>query len=240
MGCDIHAYIETVHDNHKGYKHSSLWAHPHFSRSYLLFGLLSKGVRWETELGFDPKGVPEDIDYMTSKDYFYVVDDDKAGDDGDDWEERYCSQETADKYVKYGAQYVPSRTREDGYVFPAKVANPDWHSGSYLSLTELEEVVKRWRSLPLWNNTTDLSQVRVEEGVMLEELQASLAERVKKHKRKHWLTEILGLRDGWATYRHTYRQRREGVSKDLIATIAAMKALRSKTCEPRLVFWFDN
>lgn len=238
MGCDIHVYIEAGRE-YKGKKSYHLWAHPNFSRSYVLFGLLSKGVRWDTELGMEPRGIPEDIDYYTSKDYFYTVDDDRAAEQGDDYEGRFCTAETAEKYAKYGAQYIPARTREDGYVFPPKVANPDWHSASWLSLSELEEVIKRWRSLPLWSETHDLSQVRVEEGVTLEQLKENLAKRIKARPSK-MKTEILGLRDGWAMYRHTYKQRREGVSKDLLASIGAMRALRTKNCEPRLVFWFDN
>lgn len=233
MGCDIHAYIETSSD-FRGKKNYYLWAHPNFNRSYLLFGLLSKGVRWDTDLGMEPKGIPDDIDFYTSQEYYITVDDERAG-------ERFCTMETAEKYVKYGATLVPSYAREsDGYVFPAKVSNPDWHSASWLSIDELEEVVKRWRALPVWNTTRDISRVRVEEGITLEQLRERLEERMKKPPRLKMKSQVVDMRDGWATYVHEYKVRRPGVSKDLLATIAAMKALRDKHCEPRLVFWFDN
>lgn len=152
MGCDIHAYIETV----VTYKHSEdktstyRWAHPFILRDYVLFGALAD-VR--VEMGKrKPKGIPdiETLDYETKQEYGYEVDDEGADKyPPNEWDgtHPYVTQAQADEWVsRAGSVLTPGHTETRNgsreVTFKPFVSNPDWHSASWLDLDELIQAQK--------------------------------------------------------------------------------------------------
>jgi len=157
MGCDIHCYIE--HQTAPG-EEWNRWCgfggqiNP--GRDYRLFGHLA-GVRDSVEPLVPPRGLPADLDYTTHEDAWYWINHDPAAQDGDG---QVC-WETAQRYMKYGREtkgsYVPGTiTRhidgvpQEPFVQfheaagrPTHVSHPDWHTHSWLSTGELEEVFRR-------------------------------------------------------------------------------------------------
>lgn len=249
MGCDIHAYIETVtiHTGRGGEEITNVhsWAKVKISRDYWLFSLLARvrGGTLTDDIGFAPKGIPEKLGWDAEEDYYYLVDDKRADEDEDGT--RYISTETAEKYRSYGSTYVPSYTREDGYTHPAKVSGPDWHTPSWLGVGELQELVKRWRALPKIVPARDFCSVKIEPGLTEEDLRTRLAGR---KPRKGLQIALLEIRGDYAHYVSQTQEKRRPPAKDLLACLAAMKALQgverygkqvAKTI-PRLTFWFDN
>lgn len=123
MGCDIHAYIESKR------KDSAHWCgfggriNP--GRHYRLFGKLA-GVRSDGCL-IEPRGVPDDLGWDSSDDYWLAVNDKYAEDEG------YCSQESALNYIKHGSRV---KLNKDNTM--DKVEHPDWHTPSWLNASELE------------------------------------------------------------------------------------------------------
>lgn len=121
MGCDIHAYIE-----HNGYNQQyRTFAKVSIDRDYALFHCLSgvRGYNTEVEPISLPKGIPENIGYMTKDEYCLHIG------------EGSLSQEDADKYIKSG-----SSKRFDEH----HISHPDWHSASWLNLLEVKEAYKRY------------------------------------------------------------------------------------------------
>jgi hypothetical protein len=124
MGCDIHAYIEN-----QPYKESSpeYWwkiADLHAQRNYAMFGLLA-GVR-----GGEPLFAPRGWDKNSSTKWeFCMWISDEPDADGT------CSKEQARKYVSYGSEIIDEKW----------VTNPDWHTPSWLTAAELEQVIRAYK-----------------------------------------------------------------------------------------------
>ena len=139
MGADVHAYVEyasfTASD---GKPFWSNFTRSMGSRNYYLFCLLA-GVRGDEGPVFPPRGMPEGrVGFWTSDDYWlYVAPDDQPQLAGrDEW----VTREAAEKYVStYGSQ--PDLDK-DGKLY--RVSHPDWHSHSWLTADELEQVLSRY------------------------------------------------------------------------------------------------
>lgn len=234
MGCDIHAYIEYIH-TYRENSHVYLWAKPEINRSYWLFSLLAKvrGGSLTDELGFEPKGIPEKLSWDTEQDYYYYVDDKLAAEDYDG--ERFITKAEAENYINKEG-YIPERVREDGYVFKAMVPQGDWHTPSWLTLNELEEVVHKWESIDHTITTNDYSAVLISEG----DTEESIRKRLEERHSNDTQVDFLGIQGKYGHYRFTYQTERPNVSKDLLACIGAMKALEDENTKTRLTFWFDN
>lgn len=101
-------------------------------RDYILFGYLSQGVRYDTDKGFEARGLPNNLGYYALADSrLYIVDNDKDSFEGSvkratalDWNQRLgCKLTYHDDVAVY-------------------VDHPDWHSHSWLTTKEFEKAIK--------------------------------------------------------------------------------------------------
>jgi hypothetical protein len=128
MGCDIHMYVEYKRKDDKRNNWSNFGSRINPGRNYFMFGLLSKGVRSDNELGIDAKGLPDGLGWETSDDMYLYINDNRSEDDN------HVSTNQAIKWrANYGCNIVND---ENGR--PYKVENPDWHSSSWLTTSEFE------------------------------------------------------------------------------------------------------
>lgn len=141
MGCDIHMYVEygNIEDNKKRIEKGeepywqSFGGRINPGRDYILFGYLSQGVRYDTEKGFEARGLPDGLGYWSrSESRYYIVANDEEKFEGAvklstaiQWHHSYGCELTYDK---------------DGN--PTHVGNPDWHSHSWLTTKEFEKAIK--------------------------------------------------------------------------------------------------
>lgn len=88
MGCDIHLYIEYKPKKSTSDYWYSFGQRFNPGRNYHLFGLISKGVRYESENSLEPKGLPENLGFYSNLDYKNIVTEDGEG-------ENYCRLENA-------------------------------------------------------------------------------------------------------------------------------------------------
>ena len=205
MGCDIHPYIE-YYDKEKDQAH--FIGEVHISRDYLLFSLMA-GVRSnpdEKPVSY-PKGLPSKLSWQTERKFYLFVLEEDTDEDG------CCSSEDAERWVGQGSSW---------YLDEAKrlVSNPDWHSETWLSIEELEEVQRRYMDSEIEDYDGMMKQIKQIRGSDLSE-----TEKERKSNELYWSKLPLVKR---------------GIHNGLQATIEAMRVFRTETCEPRLVIWFDN
>ena len=129
MGCDIHFYLEYKHSDANGWGN---WGERYrMGRNYALFGFLA-GVRGEGKPIVEARGYPSDASWDTNKDFYMWI-----GEPSNDDDDRTVSLETAlDWNNRYGTRIL---YKDDGK--PARVANPDWHTPSWLTWDELLSAV---------------------------------------------------------------------------------------------------
>lgn len=141
MGCDIHAYIEfqDTYDVERG-TWSSFGGQLYPGRDYRLFARLA-GVRGEQPVGLvAPRGIPDKLGWDANEDWWLTV-----AADGDAPGTDLCPISRAEEYVRrYGSRFSDASKRW--------VSNPDWHTPSWLTLTELIKVVRgcnnvRWQAI---------------------------------------------------------------------------------------------
>lgn len=139
MGCDIHMYLEhTKKENNRPEKYwSSFGGRLNPGRNYYLFGFLTNGrVRYEPTCDglIDVKGIPDgDISYHTNGDLYMYISDDGKGD----------NETTMEKALKWNKEYgCKLKYGHDG-VTPVFVECPDWHSKTWLTMTEYEMILNK-------------------------------------------------------------------------------------------------
>ena len=122
MGCDIHAYVEYMHE-----RANEWWFLAEFNldRCYLMFGLMAEGVRRDFAEAIEAKGLPKKSSYQVDGKNTLYITDDGAG-DGE------CSLSDALKW-KGEIEY------QDGK--PVKTVHPDWHSHSWLTVGEFQNAL---------------------------------------------------------------------------------------------------
>jgi hypothetical protein len=155
MGCDIHAHIE-VETTMNNMDDDCLPYIKHFAkisitRDYILFAHMA-GIRDsnnEFKHVSEPKGMPSEISYQTLNEYTTYVIDDKNFSEEDS---EFCPRSKAEEYVNKGY----TKWWDDNKSF---IVNSDWHSPSWLSIEELEEVLKLYCS----NQIEDWSSILYEE-----------------------------------------------------------------------------
>lgn len=132
MGCDIHMYVEYKRKEREDFYDFGGRFNP--GRNYLMFGVLSKGVRCDLKNGFEVKGMPPyaSLAFASRNDYTYYVTDEENN------EERWVTRERADGWVDKGYSiYVDEKKHF--------ISNPDWHSHSWLTTNEYEAAIDIYR-----------------------------------------------------------------------------------------------
>lgn len=126
MGCDIHGYIEYEDwKDDKGNPHHSCFGKNLGDRDYAMFGLLA-GVRRGSAI-FEPRGIPENTSYTVKHSFHLFIVDGEADGEG------YVSKATAQEWVDRGfSKYVDDKW----------VTHPDWHTPSWLTAKEYEQVLR--------------------------------------------------------------------------------------------------
>lgn len=106
-------------------------------RNYLMFGLLSQGVRVDLPEGFTAKGLPtlDELALETRMALCYMVDDELY----EDGHEGYIKKETAQSWVEDGS----STYMNSGLL----VTSPDYHSHSWMTTEEFEIALENYRIL---------------------------------------------------------------------------------------------
>lgn len=126
MGCDIHGYIEyekfVMQD---GTVYRSCIGQNLGDRDYSMFGFLA-GVRRDGCI-FEPRGIPDNLSFTVKGAYYlFVV-------DGETDSEGMTSRENADRWVNSGISE---------YIEKDRITHPDWHTASWLTTEEFEQVLK--------------------------------------------------------------------------------------------------
>jgi hypothetical protein len=130
MGCDIHAYIDYSTPNNAPDRCSG-FGRVDIDRNYKLFGVLA-GVRGGALPFIPPRGMPEVYSWQVQQDYLmYIV-------PIDGLVEGVVSAAKAKEWVESGR----SKYCLDGKF----VTEPDFHTHSWLTTTEVAEVIKIYRS----------------------------------------------------------------------------------------------
>ena len=139
MGCDIHGVVE-----YKEYDDwSSLYKAVDLGRDYSMFGALAGVRERDVECLYEPKGFPDGSSAVDEGYGLLVVEDEKMKDE--DWSE--CIKESeALELVKRGKPLF-------SYYNSQYMADPDWHTPSYLSYTELENVLTMFKENTGRSNT---------------------------------------------------------------------------------------
>lgn len=140
MGCDIHMYVEYKRKNEENSNWRDFGKRINPGRNYVMFGLLSKGVRSNLQTGIEAKGLPEDLGYFSNIDSYIFINDKYAETDDD-----YTTLETAERWSKSGNKIIKD---EEGK--PIKVEHPDWHSHSWLTTAEFKKQLEVYYNNPDW------------------------------------------------------------------------------------------
>ena len=135
MGCDIHLYVEY---NKKKAEKDYWWSFGsrfNLGRNYLIFGLLSEGVRCDVEGSIKPKGLPENLSFTTNNDNSLYISENSH-------EERSCSLEQAKRWEKNGYKITYNENN-----VPVFIEHPDWHSHTWLTLEEYKQALTKYDEL---------------------------------------------------------------------------------------------
>lgn len=185
MGADIHLYVEytdkkTLEEekngklNGRGEPIKAYWrdlgGRINPGRNYWMFGILSKGVRVDTENAFEPKGIPDfhSLAYASRNDYTLYISD-KEDDEG-----KYTTLEKAIKWASseyYRSELYYRNPTDDK---PTWVSSPDWHSASWLTTEEYEKAIQIYKDKCMEAYKDDPEYNPIEEGI-LPEYEAMLA-----------------------------------------------------------------
>lgn len=204
MGCDIHAVIEYCRKRQDGDErepHWMTWATVSPGRNYAMFTAMA-GVRGEEGRAIvQPRGIPARVSFGVMNDYYLYVTENTDGDP------QSITQEKADKYLAYGSTRHPT--------MPQYISGPDWHSASWLTTAEMEQVMTRYLEIE--------NEYIKERNEQLAEMRKNPPGGIDLATTLRWTPETEAAPDP------AYQ-----------AIISAMKVLESGKCEARIVFWFDN
>jgi hypothetical protein len=194
MGCNSHCFIE-YKEKDSDYWHS-FGDKIHAPRNYTIYALMA-GVRDYNGIKlYDPKGIPKDLAYNAESSYYCYIDGVNI------------TESRAESWHRDGAIY-----KKDGNGVNAWISNPDWHSHTWFTIRELENILNKYDRL---------------------EREIHQPEREKQRE------EILKM--GGGTYSNTFLSTVTKIHRDPdhYAMLAAMKSFDSMGYDTRLVVWFDN
>lgn len=131
MGCDIHCYVEKRRARDKRW--DGFWPQLCLDRNYELFSRLA-GVRGDDVPLVHPRGIPDDLGYYASNDWWLMVNDQWPEGEGS------VSRATAESYRKYGKRLQEVGEGGNNYRVP-RVEHPDWHTPGWVTPDELATVL---------------------------------------------------------------------------------------------------
>lgn len=134
MGCDIHPYLDFFRSNdEKDEPYVQSFGALHISRDYALFAIMAGVRNYDNALEpiAEPRGLPEHNSYVVNGDNTLYITDRETDESG------YTTRERAEKWVASGS----SKWVNEGQT---RVTHPDWHSHSWLTTAEMEEVIRRY------------------------------------------------------------------------------------------------
>jgi len=207
MGCDIHLYIEYKSKKPQYDGRESTWhsfgksINP--GRNYAMFGLMANVRNCYSDgklpVLVEPRGMPEDAGYTATDDNRIYISETESED--------YVCMETAKRWVNSGSSKFINN--KDGN--PTWVTQPDWHSHSWLTTSEFENVLNKYLEL--------------ESGWY--------KERVEEHNK---MVERENIQpDSWA-----YAPPSINDEPEYQVVLASLKRFEELGYDARIVFWFDN
>ena len=126
MGCDAHMYVEYKNKESNNKNWTSFGNRINPGRNYWMFGLIA-GVRSEFIESYNAKGIPIDLAYSASSDFkLFICNEPEPG---------CCTLDDAKRYQSYGRK-IEYRDGE-----PIFVEHPDWHTPTWLTIEEFENVI---------------------------------------------------------------------------------------------------
>jgi hypothetical protein len=147
----------------------------------------------------EPRGMPDDATYSTAGDNRIYISETESED--------YVCMETAKRWVESGSSKFINN--KDGN--PTWVTQPDWHSHSWLTTSEFENVLNKYLEL--------------ESGWY--------KERVEEHNK---MVERENIQpDSWA-----YAPPSINDEPEYQVVLASLKRFEELGYDARIVFWFDN
>jgi hypothetical protein len=207
MGCDIHLYIEYKSKKPRYDGSESNWAsfgdriNP--GRNYAMFGLMANVRNCYSDgklpVLVEPRGMPDDANYSTADDNRMYISEDEG--------ENYVTMETAEGWVKSGSStFINNKEGK-----PTWVTQPDWHSHSWLTTSEFENVLNKYLELESgWHK-----------------------ERVDTHNK---MVERQNIQpDSWV-----YAPPDMDIEPEYQVVLASLKRFEELGYDARIVFWFDN
>lgn len=133
MGCDIHCYVEYKSPESKYWE--SFGGHFNPGRDYSLFGRLAGIRRSEVAPLVEPRGIPRDLAFKASRDYWLWVSR-KPDDSG-----TQVTRSQANEFVSSGlSRYNPENDQE--------ISNPDWHTETWLTCAEFSQAISGGYAAP--------------------------------------------------------------------------------------------
>jgi hypothetical protein len=153
--------------------------------------------------------MPKDIGLSVVDKYTLFIHNSETQDEG------YCTIENANSWIKSNASEVWA-TDDDGKI--TRVTGPDWHSASWLSTDEVEELIKRYEAL----------------------LEAMIPDAQKQMARMQEIAKDLekdfDKKGNWKRY----NPMNSHDLKLLRGMLAMMRTMETSDRPCRIVFYFDN
>jgi hypothetical protein len=159
---------------------------------------------------FEPKGIPKPLSWRVESEYtLYVVDEDP--------DDESCSRESAEQWVE---RKISEWWDED----KGSVTHPDWHTPSWLSTTEVEQLLERMTAA----QRACIPAAKKQQEEMIKLAREYEEENPEKTARKDF--------QSW----EFHDPMRDEALMELRGILGMMKGLEEQGATARLVFWFDN
>jgi len=137
MGADVHMYVEYNSKERLPHANPVLNSWRGFGgrinpgRDYWMFALLAD-VRGSGAL-IEPRGLPENLGWQSQSDNRLYISDTNGDDEGN------CTLAQAQSYALHGSTII-----NDNEGKPTWVTHPDWHSHSWLTVDEFQQVLEAY------------------------------------------------------------------------------------------------
>lgn len=152
MGCDIHLYLEYSKKEKVITPEKTRWDYfggrINPGRNYLMFGIMSRGVRTEPIFSIARKELPDDCGYASQDDSRIFISETPNN--------NYVTMEKALQWEKRGCKLIPGANGKIAWV-----EHPDWHSHSWLNTAEFKKV------MDFYNKETKGQRLELEYEVIL-------------------------------------------------------------------------